>query len=90
VRSQIAPRLAADAPKITCPVLFHVQWDDERFDRDAAFELFGLIGTPDKCLPSIPGPHGGSSPESTETMQTFLSNRVLAAVPATAHAILTR
>jgi hypothetical protein len=76
-RSGIAPRLAADAGKITCPILFHVQWDDERFDRDSALELFGLIGTPDKRLQSIPGPHAGASPESTETIRRFLANRLL-------------
>ena len=81
--SGIAGRLAADAPKVVCPVLYHVQWDDELFDRESAFELYGLIGSPDKRLQSIPGPHVGSSSEATETMQTFLANRLLA-VPASA------
>jgi pimeloyl-ACP methyl ester carboxylesterase len=78
-RSQIAARLAADAPRLACPVVFHVQWDDERFDRDSAFELYGLIGSADKRLQSIPGPHGGSTPEATETLRTFLISRLLAA-----------
>ena len=56
-RSGIAGRLAADAPKVVCPVLYHVQWDDERFERESAFGLYGLIGAADKRLQSIPGLH---------------------------------
>ena len=82
-RSGIAVRLAADAPKVSCPVLYHVQWDDERFERESAFELYGLIGSSDKRLQSIPGPHVGSTPEATETMRVFLAGRLLA-VPASA------
>ena len=82
-RSGIGGRLAADAPRVMCPVLYHVQWDDAQFDRDSAFELYGLIGAADKRLQSIPGPHGGFSPEATETMRTFLAGR-LRAVPARA------
>ena len=47
-RSGIAGRLAIDAPRVTCPVLFHVQWDDERFERESALELYDLIGAKDK------------------------------------------
>ena len=32
-------RLAADATSVRCPVLFLVQWDDELFARDRAFEI---------------------------------------------------
>jgi pimeloyl-ACP methyl ester carboxylesterase len=80
-RSGIAARLATDARKIVCPVLYHVQWDDERFERDSALELFDMIGVGDKRLQSIPGPHGGVSAESTETMRLFLANRLLTARP---------
>jgi pimeloyl-ACP methyl ester carboxylesterase len=75
-RSGIDRRLAADAPKVVCPVLYHVQWDDTQFLRESAFELYGLIGAADKRLQAIPGPHGGSSPEATDTMRTFLANRL--------------
>ena len=83
VRSGIGGRLAAEAPKVMCPVFYHVQWDDERFDRDGAFELYGLIGSPDKRLQSTPGPHGGINVEARETLQGFLASRLLA-VPARA------
>ena len=54
--SGIGARLAADAPKVTCPLLYHVQWEDERFDRDGALELFGMLGSEDKRLQATPGP----------------------------------
>ena len=80
-RSGIAGRLAADAPRVACPVLYHVQWDDERFERESAFELYGMIGSPDKRLQSTPGLHGGTSAEARDALRTFLANRLLA-VPA--------
>ncbi len=43
----MASRFARDAPRITVPVLFHVQWDDELFPRAGQFELFELLGSPD-------------------------------------------
>ncbi len=64
------------AAGVQCPVLYHVQWDDELFDRDGAFELYGMIGSTDKRLQSTPGPHGGTSPEALATMQAFLVGRL--------------
>lgn len=51
-------RIEADAPRVTCPVLFLLQWDDELFARQAGFELFGLLGSSDKTLHANPGTHG--------------------------------
>ena len=75
-RAGIAERLAADAPRITIPVLYHVQWDDERFDRDGALELYGLIGSADKRLQSTPGPHSGASVDARDTWRAFLVARL--------------
>lgn len=50
-------RFEADAPKITVPVLFHAQWDDELFPNDAQIELFDAIASPDKELVAYPGAH---------------------------------
>ena len=77
VRSGIAGRLAADALRVTCPLMYHVQWDDERFDRDGAFELYGLLGASDKRLQSTPGPHGGISVEGRSTLQAFVAGRLV-------------
>lgn len=51
-------RIAEDAPKVRCPVLFLVQWSDELFSRESAFHLFEALGSSDKSLHANPGPHG--------------------------------
>ena len=79
VRTGIAPRLAQDAPRITCPVYYHVQWDDERFDRDSAFELYGMLGSTDKRLQSTPGLHAGVGAEARDALRGWLADRLLAA-----------
>lgn len=53
-----AARIAEDAPKVTCPVLFLVQWADELFPKETAFDLFDAIGSTDKTLHANPGAHG--------------------------------
>lgn len=53
-----AERLRLDARRVTCPVLFLVQWSDELFPRATAFELFDLLGSRDKTLHANPGAHG--------------------------------
>lgn len=58
----MASRFARDAPRITVPVLFHVQWDDELFPRVGQFELFDLLGSRDKQLIAFPGPHRTATP----------------------------
>lgn len=75
-RSGIAGRLAADAPRVTCPLMYHVQWDDERFERDSALELYGLLSSTDKRLQSTPGLHAGVSVEARETLRSFLAARM--------------
>ena len=75
-RSGIGGRLAADAPRITCPLMYHVQWDDERFERESAFELYGMLSSTDKRLQSTPGLHAGVTVEARETIQSFLAARL--------------
>src|ERR671924_1379879 len=60
--TNMASRFTQDAPKITVPLLFHVQWDDELFSRDGQFELFDALGAQDKRLIAFPGPHGAAAP----------------------------
>jgi dienelactone hydrolase len=88
-RAGISERLASDAPRVTCPLLYHVQWDDERFDRDSALELSGLLGAADKRLQSTPGRHAGATPEARGTLRTFLLTR-LEALHAASGAISSR
>ncbi|MBD0669722.1 dienelactone hydrolase family protein [Streptomyces sp. CBMA156] len=49
---------AEAAARITVPVEFLVQWDDERVPREAALALFDTLGSPDKTLHANPGGHG--------------------------------
>jgi dienelactone hydrolase len=72
----MAARFERDAPKITVPVLFHVQWDDELFPRDGQFELFDRIGTPDKRLIAFPGPHSAAAPEAVRGWCEFITHRL--------------
>ena len=77
-RSGVGPRLEADTPSVACPVLFHFQWDDERFNRDGSLAMFDALGTTDKRLQSTPGMHADTTPEAHATMVAFLAGRLLA------------
>jgi dienelactone hydrolase len=72
----MAPRFERDAPTIKVPVLFHVQWDDELFPRDGQFELFDLLGTPDKRLIAFPGPHSTSTSDAVQAWCAFVSRHL--------------
>jgi hypothetical protein len=72
----MAPRFAQDAPKITLPLLFHVQWDDELFSRDGQFELFDLFGARDKRLIAFPGPHGAAAPAAIQAWCEFVEQHL--------------
>ncbi len=50
-------RLGGDAPKITVPVLFIQQWDDELVSRENGLNLFNAIASKDKRLHINPGAH---------------------------------
>jgi dienelactone hydrolase len=71
-RSGIAPYFEKYAPMVTQPVLFNVQWDDERFDRDGQFDLYDRLGSTDKRLHAYPGMHADNGPEAFETQADFL------------------
>jgi dienelactone hydrolase len=49
---------AEAAGRITVPVEFAVQWDDERVPRAEALALFDAFGSADKTLHANPGKHG--------------------------------
>ena len=71
-RSGIRPYFEESAPQIMQPVLFSIQWDDERFDRQGQLELFDLIGSNDKRLHAYPGKHQDSGPEALQVQAEFL------------------
>ncbi|MFI2185408.1 dienelactone hydrolase family protein [Streptomyces sioyaensis] len=49
---------AGDAARITVPVEFLVQWDDERVPRDQCLALFDALASAEKTLHANPGKHG--------------------------------
>jgi dienelactone hydrolase len=70
-------RLAGDAARVQCPVLFLVQWDDELCPRPRQFELFAALGTSDKRLHANPGAHSAIPPEEFLTSIKFLADHLV-------------
>jgi dienelactone hydrolase len=72
VRSGVDAYFKIFAPKVQIPVLFVMQWDDERFERHGQLDLFDRIGAPDKRLHAYPGQHADNGPEAVEVQAAFL------------------
>jgi alpha-beta hydrolase superfamily lysophospholipase len=73
--------LAEAAARITVPVEFLLQWDDELVPRDAALALFGAFGSRQKTLHANPGGHADVPRFELDSAQLFFT-RHLAAAPA--------
>lgn len=76
VRSGIDKHFDLFAPKVLVPVLFVMQWDDERFERSGQLALFDRLGAPDKRLHAYPGLHIDNGPEAFEVQAAFLKRYV--------------
>ena len=76
IRGRFGERHRRDAPNVTCPVMFLVQWDDELFDREGVFELFDELGSSDKRLLANPGKHAAVPAEAVEASREFLGRRL--------------
>jgi pimeloyl-ACP methyl ester carboxylesterase len=50
--------LTAAAARVTCPVEFLLQWDDELVPRASGLALFDALGSGEKTLHANPGRHG--------------------------------
>jgi fermentation-respiration switch protein FrsA (DUF1100 family) len=74
----IGARLRQDVPRVICPILFHVGWDDDEVERESALELFGLFGATDKEMRVRPGGHGEVAPGTTEAGMQWLADRLQA------------
>lgn len=72
----VPERVAADARRVTSPVVFHVQWHDDVFPRDGQLTLFDLLGSADKQLIAYPGPHGETRPEAITTWRDFIAGHL--------------
>ncbi|MDN3357426.1 dienelactone hydrolase family protein [Actinomadura sp. DC4] len=69
-------RAAIDARRITAPVLFHLQWDDEIFPRDGQLALFDLLGSPDKQVVGYSGTHGETRPDAIALWRDFVARHL--------------
>lgn len=73
VRSGIDKHFEIFAANVMVPVLFAMQWDDERFERAGQLDLFDRLGSPDKRLHAYPGLHSDNGPEAFEVQAAFLA-----------------
>jgi dienelactone hydrolase len=67
----------ADAARITVPVEFLVQWDDERVPRDQSLALFGAFASADKTLHANPGKHGDMPVLELDSSLRFFSRHLV-------------
>ena len=57
IGNRLSARILEDATKLTCPILFLMQLEDELFSRDGYLELFDALASPDKRIHANPGLH---------------------------------
>lgn len=73
---QAPDRALRDAARITAPVLFHVQWDDEVFPRDGQFELFDAFPSPARELRAYAGGHRQTPEHAPAAWLAFIERHV--------------
>lgn len=69
-------RVQRDAERVTAPVLFHLQWDDEVFPRRGQLDLFDSLGSKDKQLIGYSGKHGETPPDAVAAWCAFVSRHL--------------
>jgi dienelactone hydrolase len=69
--------LTEAAAKITIPVEFLLQWDDEMVPRDSALALFDAFASPEKTLHANPGGHQGVPAFELESSARFFARHLL-------------
>jgi hypothetical protein len=75
-RSNIGGLFVERAPLVMIPVIFMMQWNDERFTRDGCLSLFDLLGTRDKRLVVHLGAHGSMPQEGRKQARAFIAERL--------------
>jgi dienelactone hydrolase len=72
-----APKRALnEASRITAPVLFHLQWDDEIFPRAGQLDLFDAFASTDRELHAFAGRHGHTPQHAPGLWQSFISRHL--------------
>jgi dienelactone hydrolase len=67
---------AETAARITVPVQFLVQWDDERWPRDQSLAVFDAFASAEKTLHANPGGHGDLPAFETDSSLLFFSRHL--------------
>ena len=65
------PALQDLCRRVTVPVLFTIERDDERFDRNGQIELYERLGSTDKRLHAYPGATPTMDPRRSKRAQLF-------------------
>ena len=68
--------LAEAAARITVPVEFILQWDDEIVPRESGLALFGAIGSAEKTLHANPGGHMDVPMFEAESSERFFARHL--------------
>ena len=71
-----SPALAETAARITVPVQFLVQWDDERVPRAQSLALFDALASADKTLHANPGMHADLPSFETDSSLRFFARHL--------------
>jgi len=69
--------LAEAAARITVPVEFALQWDDEMVPRELGLALFDAFASGEKTLHANPGGHGGVPAFELESSQRFFTRHLI-------------
>jgi len=70
--------LAEAAVRVTVPVEFLLQWDDEVVPRDSGLALFGAFASREKTLHASPGRHAGVPAFELDSSERFFTRHRLA------------
>jgi dienelactone hydrolase len=68
--------LAAAAARISVPIEFVLQWDDEMVPREAGLALFDAFGSKEKTLHANPGGHGRITELEDESWERFFTRHL--------------
>ncbi|UBU09089.1 dienelactone hydrolase family protein [Nonomuraea gerenzanensis] len=71
-----AYRLTGTAARITVPVRFLLQWDDDMVPRDQGLALFDALGPVVKTLSAHPGKHGEVPESETDESLRFFTRHL--------------
>jgi dienelactone hydrolase len=74
--TELGARLAAESPKIVCPVLFLVQADDEAIAYDSALAQFRALGSRHKRMHVNAGLHQQVPRDETPFIELFLASHL--------------